>query len=121
MKNAYIHAPPAEWVFGLPKPSDLGKELEPPSPEEVIQAQDVEIRRLMVELERLRATAHTIANTAAALSYLAQRPDSEWVTVPKDVHTRMRDVKLSVRETDEGTQVRWVTRAPDHVWEGRHD
>lgn len=83
----------------------------------------VENRLLRSELEKLRITANTIANTAAALSYLAQQAqvNDEWVTIPRDIRQKMADVKLSVRSTEEGTQVRWVTRAGDHSFEGRQD
>ncbi len=84
--------------------------------------QQVEIRRLRSELEQLRVTANTIANTAACLAALAKPNHGDWVVVPNAMRDRMRDgVKLQVRSTEEGTEVRWATRATDHSFDGRTD
>lgn len=116
-RNVWIEAPPA--VFYVAGAGEIPAE--GVTDKDIIAMQQAEIRHLRSELEKLRVTANTIANTAAALSYLAQSPDEEWVTVPREYRERMKDVKLSVRSTEEGTQVRWVTRAPDHSFEGRTD
>jgi hypothetical protein len=116
-RNVWIEAPPA--VFYVAGANEIPTE--GVTDKDIISMQQAEIRHLRSELEKLRVTANTIANTCAVLSYLAQPPDQEWVTVPRDVREKMKDIKLSVRSTEEGTQVRWVTRSKDHTFEGRAD
>lgn len=121
MRDVLIHAPAAEMFIGRVSPRMAAFDsLEPPSLGEIIQMQQSEIRRLEGEVRQLRITAHTIAKTAACLAALAEPDHQEWVVVPERLRERMeKDVKLEVRSTPEGTEVRWVTRAPDHVIEGR--
>jgi hypothetical protein len=118
--DAYIYAPPAiQFIGGGP-----AAEVIPPgvSDQDIIQMQQTEIRMLRGEITKLQATANTIANAAACLAYLAQPQDGGKVVVPREVRDRLKaDIKLSVRSTEEGTELGWTTRPGDHVFEGRAD
>jgi hypothetical protein len=92
------------------------------SQKDIIDMQEVEIRALRDELSKLRVQANTLANTTACLAALAEPDHEGWVTVPREMRQRFKDdVKLSIRRVGEGTQIRWVTRPNDHVFEGRTD
>ena len=120
-RNVWIDAPPA--IFHVAR-GPITEPIPPPgldvSKDDVIQMQQTEIRVLREEIERVRVAANTIANTAACLAALAEPDDDGWVRVPREMRERMRNsVQLQVRHSPDATMLRWVTRAPDHLLEGK--
>lgn len=99
--------------------------LEPPSPQEIIQAQDVEIRRLATELNQLRVTANTIANSTVALVYLLQEARGgkrDEVRIPMSLRARLDGQSVQARVDDvTGEIVLSYVEALDVVFDGRPD
>jgi len=112
-----------------PTMRELEKALEPPSKDEIIQAQDIEIRRVRNHSEKLQRTAATIANVACALIYMLnqERPKQnggprEEIMVPVDVRRKMQGAEMKLRITWSGDSfVDYVERADDVVFDGRPD
>lgn len=126
MKDVRIQAPIAEFFTGKnPTQAELAAALEPPSPQEIISAQDVEIRRLQTELYKLRVTAGTIANTTVAIAHmlLEERgvPGAREVKIPRQLRNRLDGQQISVRSDADGNTYVSYVESPEPVWDGRVD
>lgn len=123
--DANIRAPAAAWFAGNnPIRLEVAAGLEPPSPEEVIQAQDVEIRRLSSEMYRLHVTAGTIANAAIALTHMlleSQDRKGTEVRIQRDLRNRLDGAQIKVRTEPEGDIFVSYSDATKPIWEGRAD
>lgn len=123
MKDVVVHAPPAEWFAGKNATrAEIEKAIEPPSPQEIIQAQDVEIRRLSSELYKLRVTAGTIANAAVALTHmLLEDHEGTEVRVTRALRNRLDGAQIKVRtDVDSDIFVSYCDGS-EPVWDGRAD
>lgn len=118
-RDVRIVAPAAHFMAKVSLP--VGH---PPTPEELVQLQQTEIRRLSAELEQLRITANTIANTTVALVYMLQEerggPRDE-VRIPRELRERLDGHTIQVRSEPEDTVVTFLGRSSEHVWDGRAD
>lgn len=125
MRDVLVTPPPATWGRGVDPFAGAHSQLEPPSKDEIIQAQGVEIRRLASELERLRITANTIANVAAFLIWKQTQdsPDPNQaaeIRVPLEFRTQFgKQIKLTAGQEGDELVARYSLRAPDHTWTGR--
>lgn len=123
-KDVHVYPPPATWGMGKALPQDV---FDPPTPQEIIQAQAVELRMLQSELYKLRTTANTIANIAAFLIWKSEQdnPDpspSGEVRVPAEFRDRLgKDIKLTAGREGDEIVARYSLRAPDHTWTTRSD
>jgi len=124
-RDALVLAPPAQMFARNPLNQEIAALIEPPSPEEIIQAQSVEIRRLASDLEKLRVTMHTIANVTVALVYmLGDERDGgriDEIRVPRDLRNKLEGCAVEIRSEEEDIIVRNVSRARGPVWNGRPD
>ena len=125
MKDVSIKAPSAEF-FVSPNPTveEIRRALEPPSKDEIIQAQGIEIRRLQSELAKLRVGASTIANATVCLVHMlgeerGQRQDE--VLIPRELRNRLDGTQVQIR-CDEMDDIHLsYVDADDVVFAGRTD
>lgn len=117
-----IHAPIAQAMYAGVNPVST---LPIPSKDEIIQAQDVEIRRLMGEAEKLRVTAATIANATVCLVYMLgeERGDSrQEIRIPRSLKQRLDGAQIKLRaEPDGEILISHTAQANDVVFDGRPD
>ena len=126
MKDVWVTAPPAVFFPGKnPTVAEVRAAIEPPSPEEIIQAQDVEIRRLATRLNQLQVTANTIANSTVALVHMlgeARGGPLDEVRIPMSLRARLDGASVKARVDDvSGDIFLTYVNAPDVVFEGRPD
>jgi hypothetical protein len=125
-RDVHVTAPPAVFFPGKNATvAEVHAALEPPSPQEIIQAQDVEIRRLATELNQLRVTANTIANSTVALVYMLQEERGgkrDEIRIPVALRAKLDGQSVQAR-VDDVTQeiVLSYVEAPDVVFDGRTD
>lgn len=108
-----------------PTQEEIAKALEPPTPQEIIQAQDVEIRKQAHNAQKYQRTAATLANILCCVIYMLQEkeegPRTE-VTIPLSLRRKMDNAELKLRWSDTSTSyVSYVERADDVVFDGRPD
>lgn len=125
-RDVHVAAPTAVFFPGRnATQAEVRAALEPPSPQEIIQAQDVEIRRLATELNQLRVTANTIANSTVALVYLLQEARGgkrDEVRIPMSLRARLDGQSVQARVDDvTGEIVLSYVEALDVVFDGRPD
>lgn len=126
-QDVLVAPPPVTWGRGADPYAGALAQFDPPSPQEIIQAQGVEIRQLLGELERLRIAANTIANVAAFLIWKheseAEVPaQSAEVRVPLAFRTQFgKQIKLTAGQEGDELVARYSLRAPDHAWTTRTD
>ena len=126
IRDVFVKAPPAVFFPGKNATSaEVRAALEPPSPQEIIQAQDVEIRRLATELNQLRVTANTIANSTVALVHMLQEARGgkrDEVRIPMSLRAKLDGQSVQAR-VDEvtGEIILSYVEAPDVVFDGRAD
>lgn len=126
MKDVRILAPTAVFFpGGNPTSADIRAAVEPPSPQEIIQAQDVEIRRLTTRLNQLQVTANTIANSTVALVHMlgeARGGPLNEVRIPMSLRAKLDGASVKARVDDvSGDIFLTYVNAPDVVFEGRPD
>lgn len=102
-KDVTIFAPPAHRIAG-PNPSQLELQslMRPPSAEEIIQQQDVEIRRLQRELSQMHATMGTIANATVACVKMIREKDGDSANydelmIPIEMQRQIDGAQIKVR------------------------
>lgn len=123
-KDVHVYPPPATWGMGKALPQDV---FDPPTPQEIIQAQAVELRMLQSELYKLRTTANTIANIAAFLVWKSEQDNPEpnpsgEVRVPESFRRQFgNSIKLTAGREGDEIVARYSLRSPDHAWMTRSD
>lgn len=123
MKDVRIDAPAALWVAGKNATlEEVARALQPPSPEEIIKAQDVEIRRLRSELERLHINQGTIANAAVGLTHMLieqQDRKSHEVRIPHNMRLKLDGAQIKLRQEPSGDIFVSYYDGVMPVWDGR--
>lgn len=125
MKDVTVKAPAAEF-FVSPNPTveEIRKALEPPSKDEIIQAQGIEIRRLQSELAKLRVGASTIANATVCLTHMLGEERGHRLTevlIPRALRNRLDGTQVQIR-CDEMDDIHLsYVEANDVVFSGRPD
>lgn len=108
-----VYPPPATWG----KKPDAALM---PTPEELVQMQQVELRRLKADLARLHQTANTIANIAAFLIWEKTQTDpvpspKAEVRVPREFRDRFGSrIRLTAGREGDEIVARYTLRADGH-------
>lgn len=124
MKDAIIRAPAAEWYAGKNATQiEVKAALEPPSPQEIIQAQDVEIRRLRSGIHQIQVTAGTIANAAVALTHMLREANgrSPEIRISRDLQRRLDGAQIKVRTDADGDIYVSYVDGTEPIWDGTPD